>query len=920
MIRWRYFLLIVLAMIAGLLFGAHDSIHQMWRAGFTGLIQTIRPISLPDYHLDKALGRTRALFTTSDHVGMPQLNVFLSEHLQRTLTSKLPENAKKWQKGYMVYPDGELRRIKLRHRGDNPVNWMGEKKSWRFKTRKKRLIDRTRTFNLIAPQAPDLITNHLAYWIGGRAGVLGPKSRLVEFILNGEYQGIFTEVEHLDESFLRKRNIMPVNIYKGEQYNSERIIYVNNYLFDNPYLWKKLSLFNSWPKSDRSDLSSFLQLLRNAETDNAAFDPLTKMARFEDWARFSAYSTLVQSWHNSSVHNQRIISDPWRGIIQPVLHDTVANYLSLENRVVVDGSSHALTDLYSRDPVFLLQKYRFLYDFLKAGILNSAVGYIEAQIPGMLSAYHRDSLPFELLHLNGIPNQIRNAGQLKALWSKLIANIRKTRVFLKAEMEKPPDVTWSQNSGTVGLVIGGTSAAASIRLVLAGGAPIPTKLAWDKNGDGSLSSDELSLPFTIKGRHLTLDATFLANRVLRCLNCVNANISGGLIVTVPTQFNLVADIPLKLDSLHAVNSLTGRETTFPLSKRVGITPGLRNRPVTKLAVKTTQVWSGKISIQKTRVVDSPVIIKAGTIIEIAPSKSLIFRRKVLIEGTPEAPIKVRRRNPDLPWGLIALQGRRADGSRISHLDARGGSGGMVNGIFYTGMLSIHDAADIRIQTLRLADNTKYDDLLHIIYGDNIVINGCKLENALSDAIDVDISQVSIRRCRITNSGNDAIDFMSSKATIEDSYLANSKDKGISVGEASAVLVFNSVLAGNQIGLEAKDGSRALVANVAFQGNTKQINAYKKNWRYAKGGAIQVDKSLFSGAENQIIADKHSRISLSDSGAALPLQIQGKNISTDSATMTVKGNNAGVKTYQPEISKRLAAEGLSGYPEQRGPVQ
>ena len=920
MIRRRYLIFIVLAMTAGLLFGAYNSIHVMWRAGHTGLMQSIRPIDLPNYHVDKIFGRTRALIKGSDHVGIPQLNIFMSEHLQRVLTTDLPENTKQWQKGYLVYPDGELRRVKLRHRGDNPVNWLGAKKSWRYKTRKKRLINRTRTFNLIAPQEPDFVTNHLAYWIGNRAGVLSPESRLVELVINGEFQGVFTEVEHLDENFLRKRNIMPVNIYKGEQYNSERLIYVNNYLFDNPYLWCKLSLFNPWPKADRSDLSNFLQLLRNAETDEAAFDALKQVARFEDWARFSAYGTLIQSWHNTNVHNQRIISDPWRGAIQPVVHDTVANFLLIKDKIVIDGSTHALTDLYSRDSEFLLKKYTFLNEFLKAGILDSAVIHLKKQIPGLLSAYHRDILPFELLHLNGNPSHNRNADQLRTLWTTLIANFEKMKTALKATLRQPPDITWSQKSGSIGLVVAGTPPAAKIRLMFNDDAPMPTTLGWDKNGDGALSESEQFLPVTRNGRQLTIDATFLANRVLRCIDCRNANISGGAIVTVATQFNLIGDTPLKVKSVIAVNPLTGVESKAALSDRAGITPGIRNKPVVNAASKTARVWQGVVDIRETTVIHEPVVIKAGTVIRVAPFKSLIFKAKVLVEGTKDAPVKVRQRDARLPWGVVALQGHGANGSRINNFDVRGGSGGVVNHIFYTGMLSVHDADDIRFKGLSLSKNSKYDDMMHVVYGDKIVIDGCHIKGALSDAIDIDISNIQVRRCNIFNSGNDAIDFMSSTAIVKNSQFTNSKDKGISVGEDSKVFVYNSIMNKNQIGLESKDNSRVLVTNSAFLGNKKQLNAYKKNWRYGGGGTIRVDKSLFAGVENKVLADKHSKINLNDSDIPVPVPSPEKNIFTDVPTNTVRGIASGSEVYNPEIQNFLDQEGLAGNPKQRGPIQ
>ena len=146
---------------------------------------------------------------------------------------------------------------------------------------------------------------------------------------------------------------------------------------------------------------------------------------------------------------------------------------------------------------------------------------------------------------------------------------------------------------------------------------------------------------------------------------------------------------------------------------------------------------------------------------------------------------------------------------------------------------------------------------------------------------MDISTVRIEGCRISGSGNDAVDLMGSKVLIMASELSRSGDKGISVGEASQVLVYNSRLENNIIGLESKDGSVAHISNSELVGNNRQINAYKKNWRYGSGGRVVVDKSVFSSHENSIKGDKKSDVKIFDSAFTRGFGGKDKQVVIDS---------------------------------------
>ena len=112
-------------------------------------------------------------------------------------------------------------------------------------------------------------------------------------------------------------------------------------------------------------------------------------------------------------------------------------------------------------------------------------------------------------------------------------------------------------------------------------------------------------------------------------------------------------------------------------------------------------------------------------------------------------------------------------------------------------------------------------MIHIIYARDVMIRDIAMENALSDAIDIDISRVTIEGGVIERSGNDAIDLMSSDAVIRGIRLVGNGDKGVSVGEGSKARIVDVDITDNEIGVQSKDGSVARIATFGRNGRAFQ---------------------------------------------------------------------------------------------------
>jgi hypothetical protein len=791
--------------------------------------------------------------------GLDIVSLSIPEKSKNTLMYDLPSNIKEWQRAFLYYPNGSMQRVKLRFRGDNPINWAYEKKSWRLKTRKKNLIDRNRIFNYVIPQDKNLLSTYLSYYIADSSGILTPEHRMIELVINGKSQGVYFEYTQLDEGFLRKNDRMPVNLYKGEQYHTERAIDRSNDLFDNPFLWRKSSTFNQRADNDHEDLKHFMNVLRNAETSESDFKLLKSIADIDVWAKFAAYQTLVQSWHNDNHHNMRMLSDVWKGTIEPIIHDTGSDF---ESSVMFESSPHTLLMAYNKHSEFLSLKYKYLYNFLQDRLLVKAANHVETLKPRLNASWDRDLFHTQHAITNGYNVKDSSLEQMGGKWNQLIDDIHKRQSTLESKLQEPPLVTWHKQTKYLSLVVGDVVPASDVTLYF-DTKKLPKKIAYDKDGDGKISKNDIFIPFITNKNTITLKAEFYANRVISKSNIDVHGIMYPSTKSVNTQFNLIADIDFNPYKLKITNPLTLTRSEVSKSDVLGHSPSGRNNPVIK-KIKKQVVWTGEIIKNGVTIIDYPVVIMPGTKVRMKEGASIIFTNFVAIKGQKNSPVIITGYSPETIWGTFAIQGQTASGSSFSNVTIEQGSGYISDNNVYSAMFSIHDSSNIDIDNLTLNRNYKFDDMLHIVYGKNITINKCSIMDSFSDAIDIDISTVSIKDCNIFNSGNDGIDLMSSSVLIERTHIKGSKDKGVSIGEASSAVILNSVISDNNIGIETKDSSSSKILFSELRDNEIQLNAYAKNWRYGKGGNLSVYKSILTANKNNINAGKKSSIIIYDS--------------------------------------------------------
>lgn len=856
-------------------------VYREWAASHKSLYQYIEPLDSIAFRINGLFNAFDTSLFGSSEPGLEQVRLYVSERRLKGLQSNLPSSAKNWKKGQMLFPDGTLGNVQVRYRGDNPFNWLYEKKSWRIKTSKERMLGTVRSFNLISPQDPVFIDTYFYLRLARTCGLVAGGSRLVELVTNGETRGVHTVTDQLDENFLRNSGLMPVNLYKGEQRMSERRYGVEFDLYSNTALWSKDSVNNytlvsgaANIETDMSDLEYVMKLSQEALNGDDAFARLREIVDWSYWARFAAYEILAQHSYDA-LHNNRLAVDIWKGQVLPLPIDPQAIRVEKPEDVIFfhEGSRLGILDRLERDPGFRTATMVALREMLADGCLDRTIAEMRDGIGALETSLSRDPAVYQALGLQSYIGFDATAGI-----DRFLNGYEIVRDELNRRLAATKPVHWNASPGQLAIVSSSVEAAGPFSLEFDGtlDAGSPPSVYWDRNGSGDIDPEDQKLPVMVTGNRLKLDAGFAGNlsKVSGVRQIIQENY-GSTPVIQPTEFRLLFDQPsLKVSSVELLES--AGPVGLLSAVTAGQTPNRQNHPVVSETKPAETVLSGDLLIDSIRIETGPVRIEAGTVVRMAEGASLILRGPTVMAGTAAAPIEFRPDQPGRNWGVVALQGAAASGSELHHVTLSGGTGSRAGLSRFIAMLSIHNTSDILLDHLRLSDNAVEDDMIHIIYSNNVMVRDIAMENAMSDAIDIDISKVTVEGGVIERSGNDAIDLMSSDAVIRGVQLSGNGDKGVSVGEGSKARIVDADIISNEIGVQSKDGSVARIENSRFDGNRLQLSAYQKNWRYANGGEVMSENSSFKadGGAGKFSADIRSRIVVDKSTLAGPAITEG----------------------------------------------
>jgi len=855
-LRQKLIIKYVLIFIAvGLVVGALNSLSVLWKSVYIDDNQTIEDYNSIQYDLYSVIERSLKKLYPRTGNNLEKIKLYISEKNQNQLLSNLPYSRKEWVKGFLL-DDNKLKKIKVRHRGDNPNNWLHPKKSWRVKVKRKHIKNGVRVFNYVIPRDTTLINTYLGYFIANMMNIPAPSVRFVELHINDVLEGLYLEIEAIDESFLRKNGVMPVNIYKGTPSRTDKPHLIDADLFNNPYLWQKTSIFNARKRENIDDLVKFLKLIRLSKTDINMHEKLRSMADVKMWARFSAYETLMQTWHNYEKNNMHMISDPWLDKIYPIALDSIFNdtkgRMVVNESVKIENAAHTLMETYMNDPLFIYEKYKIITEMLDNEFYKTISDEARRVYNKIKETWSYDSSHSQFVFTNKYDSSLLTTSGMDEENKKLIDRIDYISKSLKKDFS---DTRFSYylNKNNINLNVYSRLPVVSMKLC---GSKLKyvdynkIKITPTKYIDGCSYFDTILTSNRVRPiKNTSRATTFIASEGFDIQNTI-------------FNFKLPGNAAIKKVEIK----ILGKEDFSQIDENSnvnGSSPYTINAPFEANKTEKTELWKKLVIVEGTRIVANPVVIEAGTIIKLKHNASLIFENKVTINGRPNKKVKFVRHGAK-PWGVIALVGEKTSDSLLGYMEMSGGTGGVYDGKYYTGMFSLYQSHNTKIIGSVISANTEYDDLIHVLYSKNVLLDKCEINDANSDAIDIDISTALIKSTKFINSGNDSIDSMTSHVEIVDTDINKSGDKGVSAGEKSVVKIINTKFNNTEIAIQSKDASIVNVEGAKFINNKTQLNAYRKNWRYNSGGNININGSYFIGDNNLITAQNKSRIIVEDS--------------------------------------------------------
>ena len=776
-----------------------------------------------------------------EDIRLDKVKIYFKEGKLKELTKGAPTKHRNWKKGYLNTKDNNFEKIQFRLRGENARNYALKKKSYKIKLKKKKLINGYREFYYINPYDINIIKNYIPFLFANELNILNPFSRLVELHTNDKYQGVHLEMYATDELFLRNNSLMPTSIFKHSIDLSYKFIEPMYTAFWNGNLFFRQSKNNFDLEDNRSILNNFLYKLRNVK-HSAYKDNLN----IDLWAKFAVYRILSGDFHSNALNNLKINVDNHNGKIQNIIWDPITDTkLKYDSQSLFNYCVNIIECRLNTESDYRYKKIKLLYEHLFIrDTYKKIINEINRHENKITNSLIKDSNRLDLILDNrSFIKEFFYPGETISNEFKMIKdyynnNSESIKKFFMLKI----NAKWSQKKNIINIYINDFKPITNFDI---NSNRLIKNIYLDVNNNGLIDvNDKVIENYNYDlGKNsfkLLLFSNVACTDKRSFQKCIdkNFNYSRYQFLLDKTEKNI------KVESIKTVDEFLSNKT-YKFEKIKDFKEYYSTDPRNSKIIEKAKILviDKDQFVYENLIFDQKVIIKPGVNFYLKNKKSVIFKNRVYMQGTKKLPIKFTPIEKEKYYGTVALLGKKASNSYLNNVIFENGSGNMsLENITFISMLAIHDTNNIILENIKLSQNNDFDDLIHIIYSNEIKLKNIEINNSKSDAIDIDLSTVDIDNLTIKNSGNDCLDLMMSEVTIKNSKFNGCGDKGISVGEKSTISIENLKVENSNIGLAAKDNSHVNGSFLNFNNNKVHIDTYNKNWQY---GQIPSNVSLFN---------------------------------------------------------------------------
>lgn len=803
-----------------------------------------------------------ALPAAADGAALPAVDIFdlrIDGSALDALEADLPASARARQSALLTVNDDETFEVDASWRGQRMENYFFARKSWKLRTKKREFVDDLRVLNLTPLE--DRLSSLVTFELARAIGLPAPLTRLVRLYVNLKDEGAYLLEEQVDESFVRRVGEMPGDIFYGELFVPDVPLHSSWELSWNPYLFEKADRWNKYDESWRPWLSELLDAAHDPTP--GGFDRLDAILD-PSFARYYALLCYHGDQHVDQSHNWKIGLDLLAGKLSGYLWNPLLNMPAGQG---VETTANRLFLRLAQDPRFL--------DRVAAIV---AADCLVADGPAR-----------QLETLNRAQAALAAAGVPADRWLDL--SFRGMRRKLEerhhtVQMQHAvAEVAWQQAAAPGAVATDGAvkqlrifaTAIASLELAALDfeTAPGAVELYEDRDFDGAIGAADRRVTARVDGHRLVVDDpaarvavgrdftaafrdrpsegqdTFSQHREFTRL----AALESRYLLRAPADARVPRLLGVQCERTVGSGAITvneGPPTGYVATDSVH--PWRRAAPTAARAL----AWSGTVELRES-VLLAPadtLAIAPGTVVKLGPGVSLQARSRVEWRD-----VRFERLDEKRPFGVVALQDHGCDGSVLERVTIVGGSEATIGWLYYSGMFSAHLVDGLVVRDCRFADNRLGDDAVRLGKCHDALFERVRVERAIADAIDFDLSSGVARDIVIEAPLNDGFDMMTCDVALERVTVVGAGDKGVSIGEGSQPRIVDSTFRGCVTGLGIKDGSDPLIQGAIIEECKVGVASYDKNWRYPGGGLGRLERCTLRGNGVDVKLDDESSLTL-----------------------------------------------------------
>jgi len=823
------------------------------------LQQDVRRLAMPDGPKDSDL---------------PTLNLMLGNGELAELDRNLPPEEGKGayvsgylQKGQRIYS------VKARYRGRRHWHWNYPQKSWKIRLQEGQFFEGRDTIGLLNTVSPMPFSQQIILDIAREEGLLTPDYYPVRLQLNNAPMGVHFLQTQPDEGLIRNSRRIPGGLFSGSKAPIDDKTGVSS-LWQDVSNWKKVATSQTEKLKDYHRLEELLVVVNSGDQEKFSIFA-ERHLDLERFALLDALDVIFGNDQHDFHQDHKLYFDPYRARFEPIawgfgrwrnpnrLNRTdnplllrlkeLPEYRTRRNRTVqrlLDGPC---------SPTAIRERAEGLFATLRGDQLTDPFWDAYRLLPGLGRYYRQMVRPMD------VERQAIVFETIMRRYGRRVARVleKLERPGLSAAWQLAGEGRWR---ATLDVTIDGHS---GYRLdsVQAHAADC-REPAWRYRPDRNLSGrPEGSEPLLIDHRPM-----LEPGNVLEARGRVNPERGAVRAVARPQRYRFFVEGDCTPESLTviATHGISGEAvrleaapekldaTPFACETAYSMAPEqLARHPwCTPLAAKeTVELGPGKVKVKKDREYgpNTTVRIRPGTTLILGKRVSLVFRGRVLAEGTADDPIVLTKKKKR--YGGVVLQGPGTSGSRFRHVRFEKGRHPKWGMGVYPGLLNIHDTSDILLEHCEFGPNRGADDVLHVAYVNELAMEEVMFERSLSDALDIEFSEGTLAGIVVNGAGDECLDLMGSRLNVRDSRFTDCGGSAVSAGEGSKVNLVDSYLGGGTVGLLVKNASKALVDGVLFHNLGVAVQVEVESDRYEKRSKLRGDVLLVLDCEQALVSDK-----------------------------------------------------------------